>query len=493
MTQQMLDHDTLLAAVHARTRSLGIGTAADYLRELDVCLGGGCPSRLLEGVTARQWRAWWRAARWKLVYHHPEMRPLTAMRAAGPRDNSAGPNTHDFGYASDAAGLGQLPPHTIGTFPAVITTTRQDRDGDVLETRGAELDPSAPLLWQHLPDLPIGRLLAEGPRTNARLTGSFAIAGTALGQDAALLAEHGALRISHGFLPTAWEPLDSQDPLAGYHILSFKILEVSLVSVPSNPDAVIEAFSRNKLAHPLIKAWAGARFAARPTSVAVLQQAAGNNANAVLEPFELKAPEVNAMPATMEPKAGRMFSAVNEKRLRAAAFHFKAIEHHDDAVGDVADLARRACVPLDDMLEQLDAGAGTNSGGKAGRAVSAKSADAIAQAIEGGEAIAGHPRATPALCTLATEAVGHLRRVLATNAADESDDGDQDLDGDMSYHDGNPAGSAAFGDRLLLAEAQSLVCRMTAYELLTGMALLRSTAGRFTDAALRIERHLAGC
>jgi hypothetical protein len=78
----------------------------------------------------------------------------------------------------------------------------------------------------------------------------------------------------------------------------------------------------------------------------------------------LKAPEVNAMPATMEPKAGRMFSAVNEKRLRAAAFHFKAIEHHDDAAGDVADLARRACVPLDDMLEQLDAGAGTNSGAK---------------------------------------------------------------------------------------------------------------------------------
>lgn len=132
------------------------------------------------------------------------------------------------------------------------------------------------------------------------------------------------------------------------------------------------------------------------------------------------------------------------------------------------------------------------STGKSGRAVSAESADAIAQAIDGGEAIASHQRATPAIATLASEAVGHLRRALASNAVDENDgDADQDNDGDMGYDDGNPTGSAAIGDRLLLSEAQSLVCRMTAYELLTGAALLRATAGRFTDAAVRIERHLA--
>lgn len=280
-----MNHQELLTAVQERRRSLGIGVAADYLRELQVCLGGGCPSRLLEGVTPKQWRTWMTAAKQKLVYHHPEMRPIaTDHRRHHAPSRRAGTDAEGVGRGITRSVMTtmaqrsdvrlesltyKLPPHTIATFPAVITTTRQDRDGDVLQTSGAELDPAAPLLWQHLPDLPIGRLLSEDQRTNDQLTGNFAIAGTALGQDAALLAEHGALRISHGFLPTAWEPLDADDPTAGYHILQFQILEVSLVSVPSNPDAVIEAFSRQKLAHPLVKAWAGARYQARPVVVAV--------------------------------------------------------------------------------------------------------------------------------------------------------------------------------------------------------------------------------
>ncbi|HJT35239.1 MAG TPA: phage major capsid protein [Pirellulales bacterium] len=469
-----MNHQELLTAVQGRRHSLGIGLAADYLRELQVCLGGGCPSRLLEGVTPKQWRTWMTAAKQKLVYHHPEMTPIAtrdgkdsgaSLHSAPATGRVGGAEAHGSDVRLESLTY-KLPPHTIATFPAVITTTRQDRDGDVLETSGAQLDPAAPLLWQHLPDLPIGRLLSEDQRTSDRLTGTFAIAGTAMGQDAALLAEHGALRISHGFLPTAWEPLDVDDPSAGYHILQFQILEVSLVSVPSNPDAVIEAFSRQKLAHPLVKAWAGARFEARPVVVgwrdewARGRQGEGamrrrgdtergrNGDRQTLQPTR----ELNAMDETaMETKAGRVFSAANEKRLRAAAFHYQAIEHHDDATDDVAELARKATQPLDDMLNQPDSEpefAGHESGegdvpageaacevlqGKAGRAVSAENAARLNESVAHGKAIVGHAEATAPVRGLANEAVQHVQRVLATDTAPQDDD-----DGDMSYDGGNP-------------------------------------------------------
>lgn len=239
----------LLKSIRSRESDRGIITADRWLRSVEECVDGKCPSGLLEGVTAAQWRGWIKAASQKLTCPN------------GQIDESAG-----WQKAIDG---NSLPPHTIATFPAIVTTTRQDRDGDVLESKGASPDPLAPLLWQHIPDMPIGRALSFDAPTQNMLQGRFSIASTALGQDAALLAEHGALRISHGFLPTKWEPLDQRDPFAGYHILEFKILEVSLVSVPSNPDAVIEAFSRDKLTHPLVKAWARAKFKERPSIASV--------------------------------------------------------------------------------------------------------------------------------------------------------------------------------------------------------------------------------
>lgn len=235
----------LLKSIRDRDRDRGIITADRWLRDLTPCVGGQCPAELLDGVTPPQWRGWLKAASQKLTCANG------AIEAGSHWQKAIDGNS--------------LPPHTIATFPAIVTTTRQDHDADVLESKGASPDPLAPLLWQHIPDMPIGRALHFDAPTQSMLQGRFSIASTALGQDAALLAEHGALRISHGFLPTKWEPLDRGNPFDGYHILEFKILEVSLVSVPSNPDAVIEAFSRDKLTHPLVKAWAGAKFKARPS------------------------------------------------------------------------------------------------------------------------------------------------------------------------------------------------------------------------------------
>lgn len=159
-------------------------------------------------------------------------------------------------------------PGAVMAFDCTVTTTKRDRDGDVLETAGAELDPLAPLLWQHVPLMPCGKLVKKISQTRDLLSARNAIADTELGRDAAVLVDFGALRISHGFKPLEWEPIrEKSNEISGMRFLKFKILEISLVSVPSNEDAIITAFSRAKLHSPFIKAWAADLRTKQPATV----------------------------------------------------------------------------------------------------------------------------------------------------------------------------------------------------------------------------------
>ena len=153
------------------------------------------------------------------------------------------------------AGEIQLPPNSLMAIRHVVTTDRRDRDGDILRTAGAVLDPKAPLLWQHQPFIPIGTVLRTLEHTASKLTVvSVLLDLNSLTTDAAKLIEAGALRISHGFRVLEYEQLTDEDgkELNGFDIQKFEILEASLVSVPSNVDAEIELFSRGKLELSLI-------------------------------------------------------------------------------------------------------------------------------------------------------------------------------------------------------------------------------------------------
>lgn len=153
----------------------------------------------------------------------------------------------------------------IMRFENILTTKATDRDGDDLDPKGADVDPKAPLLWQHLPDAPIGKLYSVTERNGDFVKTACGIADTVLGRDAAILAEFGALRISHGFKPLEFSPkghkADGED---GWNITKYHVMEVSLVSIPSNTGAVITALSRGKLHSPAIKGYAAALDAARP-------------------------------------------------------------------------------------------------------------------------------------------------------------------------------------------------------------------------------------
>ncbi len=241
----------LLSVIQKRQTRQGITTAFGYLHHLQGCLegSGNCPWKSLGNTTEREWRRALKASKQVLTYHEDGM-------------------GIEHGYFGDlskkATMIADLPPRGLCLMDVITTTTRQDRDGDVLESKGADVDAAGPVLWQHVPFEPIGKLVRVLKKTAKSLAERIALIDSPMGNDAAALAEFGALRISHGFLPKEWEPLDPDDPNSGFHIKSFEIMERSLVSVPSNPDAVILAFSRQKLHSPMIKGWAKRLFDIRP-------------------------------------------------------------------------------------------------------------------------------------------------------------------------------------------------------------------------------------
>jgi hypothetical protein len=468
---------SLLASIRQRTTHRGISTAAPFLRELTSCLGGVCPSKVLADVSGESWAAMLKEAESRLVYHADEMTIGDAVAGV-----EVGPDVSDgTDEARIKATAVQLPPHTIATFPAVITTTRRDRDGDVLETKGAELDPAAPLLWQHLPTEPIGRLLAEGKRTKNSLMGSFSIADTALGQDAALLAEHGALRISHGFLPDEFEPLDEKNGFGGFHILAFKILEVSLVSVPSNPDAVITLFSREKLAHPLVRAWAGAKFGNRAVLVSGgVVSSAGSRSNE--SPHTPRASPLAASEMDQESARPIVQSKRKDpptrwciKMLKKSLGHCAAIAANPDATTLIADEANKAQGHIEDVIETIQDGgvvsdqrkplASTTHHSqltthhsptthdsqltthpKSGRTFSAANLRKLQAAAANFKAIARDDEAHPEVAGLADKGHTCVKSLFATGG--DSGDGADDMDaytfdGSSADDDGQRAGGKA--------------------------------------------------
>ena len=223
----------------------GISTADKYFRSVEMCFDGGfCPIKMFPEAPQGSWENMIKEAESRLVYSAADM-AVEEFRKEGPAGLSAG---------------------AVADLDIIVTSTRKDRDGDILETAGAKLDPKAPLLFHHIPMEPIGKLVTELGRNSTQLRAKVAIIDTETGRDAAQLVEFGALRISHGFRPLKFKPLkdNGEGMMPGWHITEYEIMEVSLVTVPSNVDAVITAFSRGKLHSPLIKGMAEHEFRGRP-------------------------------------------------------------------------------------------------------------------------------------------------------------------------------------------------------------------------------------
>lgn len=138
----------------------------------------------------------------------------------------------------------------------VIASTNQlARDGHILEPSGLNLanyQRNPVVLWQHIPEEPIGVCTAigvvDGNKLAARI--QFAPAGASRKADeAAALTKGGIVSgISIGFDPIECEPLDPKlGSRGGMHILTADLLEISVVSIVADTGAtVVERSHRSR-------------------------------------------------------------------------------------------------------------------------------------------------------------------------------------------------------------------------------------------------------
>lgn len=170
----------------------------------------------------------------------------------------------------------RYPQGAILVYDAILSTSRKDRDGDIVRTDGMRLEEEMPLLWQHVWAQPIGKMLGIVEQNSNHVIAKYAIADTELGRDAAKLVRLGALRKSHGFFPVPgkFEPLESTKradgsvKISGYDIKACDVYESSLVSIPANAgarvlrhyekeaDAVFKAVEEKMLECDAVKSWA---------------------------------------------------------------------------------------------------------------------------------------------------------------------------------------------------------------------------------------------
>lgn len=248
-------HEQLLGLVRERPYvkfNLGIGVASAYFNQVKDC--GKNDEELFAlfnkaGVVGVERAA--KEAEKKLTYVGDDLQLDEVLTSKSAIEKAAGDR--------------ELPSNTLMLIRHVLTTPKEDRDGDVLQTGGAQIDERMPLLWQHIATLPIGKLFQVLEHNDKHLKmGTILLDMNELTHDAAVLLEADALRFSHGFRALDFQQRKQGDDSSGFEVLKFEILEESLVSVPSNTDAVIESVSRKKLKSEVFKNFAQATWDARP-------------------------------------------------------------------------------------------------------------------------------------------------------------------------------------------------------------------------------------
>lgn len=168
------------------------------------------------------------------------------------------------------------------TITGIASTPKQDRDNDILDMVGAKFALPIPLLWQHNLNHPIGEV------TDATVTDE----GIEITATIVKIAEEGTLKnrtdeawqsiksglvkcLSIGFRPLEYNYLEDS---WGLHIKEWEWYELSCVTVPANPDAVI-------------------------TSVKNIKQAFSDAQNSTSMPSKVKTDPLVLAPKTKEPSS----------------------------------------------------------------------------------------------------------------------------------------------------------------------------------------------
>lgn len=138
---------------------------------------------------------------------------------------------------------GQVKALSDEIFSGIASSGREDRDGDTINPNGWDLTAyknNPILLWGHNPyNPPVGKALnlrVEG----GQLRFDFSMANTPMGQELKTLIKDGYLNtFSVGFIPREFGDVNA----GGYTFQKCELLEISLVSIPSNVDAMVTSRS----------------------------------------------------------------------------------------------------------------------------------------------------------------------------------------------------------------------------------------------------------
>jgi len=243
-------NELLLAAIRQRSQkatefAYGILTADRYVKTIQDQIGiHRCYRHMAKGSTS--YDDLLKKASQTLVYSNPEMELEEVV---------------DVKKLNGEMNKIQLPKNVLMTFRHVLTSSRKDRDGDVLHADGATVDPKMLLLWQHVHTMPIGKLLLVQEKNPNRLVCVSCIVDmNELCHDSAVMVDNGMGRFSHGFRALRFsknkEGVDKDGE--GFDVKEFEIMEESLVSVPANPDAeteevLLSLVEGGKLTSPILK------------------------------------------------------------------------------------------------------------------------------------------------------------------------------------------------------------------------------------------------
>jgi len=193
-----------------------------------------------------------------------------------------------------------------GRVSAVVSTEKVDRDGDVIRAEGWNLGNflKHPVLLVNHDYYSIRSQIGEWESMEIngnKMTGvaRFYIGkGNADADWAFELAKEKSLAFSVGFIPDMEKaaPLNVEDKfgLNGMEFKGQELLEVSAVTIPSNPDA-LQRFVKTPTLHPVIAEIAEERLADQPEP-----EAAAIDVAALMERIEQLEERVTAPPETEE-------------------------------------------------------------------------------------------------------------------------------------------------------------------------------------------------
>lgn len=242
-----------------------------------------------------------------------------------------------------------------------ISTGAVDRDHDTIAVDGWDLGPyrkNPVVLWAHdSRDLPLARASAVGVRAGALVaTADFVPADVYPFAETVLQMLKGGFlnATSVGFQPKkgAWNM-----ERGGMDFMEQTLLEFSIVPVPSNPEALVDAKDYGIDTTPLLR-WAEKVLDSHEPGGLWVPRKDVERVFRTLAPPAVVVPSHIAVPSDEPPaavakaldlvlalnKRGRVLSAANEERLRTAR------GHGDTAASTLTDL----CAALDDVLAQMD-------------------------------------------------------------------------------------------------------------------------------------------